>query len=637
MILMRKGCLFLFFLVIFSVKAEKIDSLRTLSQSATGIEKARVLNELSEAVVYTNPGESLKAGLQAYRLAEEQDDEAEKYKALKNVGYANGYLGNYPESIKNMEDGLAYYQSVGDSVKIAEALSDIGYLKIALSDFAEGARLYQQALTIREKIKDQKGISYSLNNLGALYWEWGKPDDALNYYMRALPYFRDNKLTEEYASILGNIGVIFKEKGDYEEALRYYRSCLELNQQIQHNIGIAKIQCNMALVYAEQSDYPKALELFRQSLEIRERIGEKEGLALSLHNMGMMYEKMGQVNKAIEYFQKSGKLSDSIGRKNLLLKNLEGLSAAYKKQENYQMAYYFLEKGKKLNDSIFNAEEHRQIEELKTKYESEKKTFEIKSLQQENEYQQFKLRKRKISIYVIIVVAVFSLLLVHLSYSRRKVLLDQKALLLEQKLLRLQMNPHFIFNSITAIQSYIFNNSKKDAVNYLSSFSSLMRLILENSATESICFVKELETLRFYLQLQGLRYPGKFDYAISVDENIDQENTLVPPMLGQPFIENAIEHGLKNISEKGRIEIRYILKNQTILIEIEDNGTGIYHDEKRNNGTHKSMAIGITKERLALLSRKQKDKLFFEIIDKSESGVGTGTIIRFSVPERKEF
>ena len=202
----------MFLLFAFAVKAEKMDSLRTLSQSASGIEKARILNQLSEAVVYTNPGESLAAGLQAYRIAEEQNEEAEKYKALKNMGYANGYLGNFAESVKNMEEGLAYYRSIGDSVKIAEALSDIGYLKIALSDFPAGAELYRQALAIREKINDRKGISYSLNNLGALYWEWGKPDDALDYYRRAIPYFREHNLTEEYASVLGNIGVILTGK-----------------------------------------------------------------------------------------------------------------------------------------------------------------------------------------------------------------------------------------------------------------------------------------------------------------------------------------------------------------------------------------------------------------------------------------
>jgi len=419
--------------------------------------------------------------------------------------------------------------------------------------------------------------------------------------------------------------------------LAYYRSALDLNRQIQHNIGIAKIQCNMALIYAEQGEYRKALELFRESLEIREDIGEKGGIALSLHNMGMMYKKMGQANKAIDYFQKSVILSDSIGSKNLLLRNLEGLSSAYKKLGNYEMAYSFLEKEKKLNDSIFNAESHRQIEELKTRYETGKKALEIVTLQQENQQQQIKLKKRKVSIFIVLGLAFFAFLLIHLSHVRRKAVLQQKTLLLEQKLLRLQMNPHFIFNSITAIQSYIFRNSKKDAVNYLSSFSSLMRLILENSATESICFVKELETLRFYLQLQTLRYPGKFDYAIAVDENIDQENTLIPPMLGQPFIENAIGHGLKHIPGKGKIDIHYSLKNNTIMVKIEDNGTGIHHDGTRNNGEHKSMAIGITKERLALLNRKQKNRLSFDIVDKSESGEGRGTIIRFSIPERKVF
>lgn len=633
----KTGCLFLFFLILFPVRAEKIDSLRLLSQSVSGIEKVRVLNQLSEAVVYTDPGESLEAGKQAWLLAKQQNDETEKYKALKNIGYANGYLGNFNESIQNMEEGLVYYRSVGDSVKIAEALSDIGYLKIALSDFEAGAELYRQALAIREKINDPKGISYSLNNLGALYWQWGKPDDALHYYLRAMPYFRDNKLTEEYASVLGNIGVIYSNQNEYDKALEYYKQSLELNKQIRHNIGIAKMQSNMAIIYADRGEHDKALDLFRQSAEIREQIGDREGLALSLHNTGKLYEKMDQADQSINFYRRSASLSETIGAKNILLKNLEGLSSAYKKQGDYKRAYEFLEKEKSLNDSIFNAESHRQIEELKTKYETEKKALEIKTLQQKNENQQLKLRRRSVSIYILLAIAVSVLLHIHLSHIRRKAVLEQKSLSIEQKLLRLQMNPHFIFNSITAIQSYIFNNSKKDAVNYLSSFASLMRLILENSATELIPFEKERKTLDFYLQLQSLRYPGKFEYSISIDEEIDPANTLIPPMLGQPFIENAIEHGLKNLSGKGKIDVHYRLKGETILFEVEDNGMGIYSDGSQNNGSHKSMAIGITKDRLALLNRKQKNKLSFEIIDKSEAGAGRGTIVRFSIPVRQEF
>ena len=625
------------FLVVNSAEADKIDSLKSIVNTVTGTEKIKVLNQLSEAIVYTDPGESLETGKQAYQLAEKKNNEPEKYKALKNIGYANGYLGNFTESIKNMEDGLVYYKSIGDSVKIAEALSDIGYLKIALSDFTAGAELYRQALAIREEINDSKGISYSLNNLGALYWQWGKTDDALAYYLKAEPYLKENNLTEEYATVQGNIGVIYKEKGDYQKALDYYKESLELNKQIRHNIGIAKMQSNMALIYSELNEKEKALELFRQSSEIRERIGDKEGLALSWVNTGTLYDEMDNSHKALEYYKKSVSLSEAIGAKHLMLKNYERMSSVYKKAGDYKLAFEFLEKSKTLNDSIFSAESHRQIEELKTKYETEKKALEILTLQQENESQQVVLKKRKIFIYIILAIAVFVLIQVHLSYIRRKAILERKTISLEQKLLRLQMNPHFIFNSISVIQSYVFNNSKKDAVNYLSSFASLMRLILENSATEFIPFEKEKKTLEFYLQLQSLRYPGKFDYSIFIEEQIDPENILIPPMLGQPFIENAIEHGLKNIVEKGRIEIRYLLDKENIIFEVEDNGLGIHNSVNTNNGNHKSMAIGITKDRLMILNRKQKNKLSFEIIDKSENGAGHGTIVRFTIPVRKQF
>lgn len=625
------------FLAAFSARADKIDSLRNAVDLTSGTDKIKTLNQLSEAVVYTDPGESLQIGQQAYLLAEQQNDEPGKYKALKNIGYANGYLGNFSESIKNMEDGLVYYRSIADSVKIAEALSDIGYLKIALSDFSTGAELYLQALAIREKINDSKGISYSLNNLGALYWQWGKPDDALQYYQQAVPFLKENNLTEEYATVLGNIGVIYKEKGDYKKALEYYQKCLELNKQINHNIGIAKMQSNIALIYAERGNLNEALQLLQTSAEIREKIGDKEGLSLAYHNTGSLYQKMNQPEKAIEFYKKSEKISNEIGSKALLLKNYAELASVHREKGNYQLAYDFLKKEKNLNDSIFTSESHKQIEELKTKYETEKKALEILSLQQKNESQQLVLKKRQIYIYIILVAAAFALLQVHLSYIRRKAILQRKTISLEQKLLRLQMNPHFIFNSISAIQSYIFNNSKKDAVNYLSSFASLMRLILENSATEFIPFEKEKRTLDFYLQLQSLRYPGKFDYFISVEDKIDPENILIPPMLGQPFIENAIEHGLKNISEKGKIEIRYSLNKKNVIFEVEDNGLGFNNTSNSNNGNHKSMAIGITKDRLAILNRKQKKKLSFDILDKSEAGNGHGTIVRFLIPVREQF
>lgn len=614
-----------------------IDSLRQAEQRATGDEKIRLLNQLSESVVYTNPLEALEFGEQAFLLAEKLNQEGEKFKALKNIGYANGYLGNYTKSMQNMEDGLSYYKSIGDSVKIAEALSDIGYLHIAMGNFTEGALLYRQALAIREKINDSKGIGYSLNNLGALYWEWKKPDDALQYYLQALPYLERDKQNDDYATILGNIGVIYKEKNEYEQALNYYTQSLKINQQRNHNIGIAKIQSNMAMVYAETGDYQKALELFDQSSAIRQEIGDKEGLALVWHNTASLYKKMKQINKAIDFFQRSEKLSRSIGSKNMLLKNYQGLSSIYQEQENFEQAFYYLQRSKSLSDSLFNAESHRQIEEIKTSYETEKKALQIENLQKKNENQQLLLDRRRNYFYVVITISFFILVFIHYSYLRRKAILKQKTALIEQKLLRVQMNPHFIFNSISAIQSYIFSNSKKDAVNYLSSFASLMRLILENSATETILFEKEKQTLEFYLQLQSLRYPDKFSYQIIVDPAIDPENTLIPPMLGQPFIENAIEHGLKNISEPGQITIRYYLKGNQLFFEVEDNGIGI-SNHKSNSSNHKSMALSISRDRLELINRKQSHQVSFEISDLSTTNPSMrGTLVRFCIPLKKMF
>jgi tetratricopeptide (TPR) repeat protein len=150
---MRYLCLLLFFSIsnICFPQVVIIDSLRQLSLELSGIERAKVLNKLSEAVVYTDPSEALKVGQEAFDLAEDLKNDAEKYEALRNIGYANGYTGNFHESIKNMEEGLVYYRSVKDSVNIAKALSDIGYLNIALSDISTGIEYYEEALDLYKK------------------------------------------------------------------------------------------------------------------------------------------------------------------------------------------------------------------------------------------------------------------------------------------------------------------------------------------------------------------------------------------------------------------------------------------------------------------------------------------------------
>jgi len=230
---------------------------------------------------------------------------------------------------------------------------------------------------------------------------------------------------------------------------------------------------------------------------------------------------------------------------------------------------------------------------------------------------------------------VFAIAIIYLFTSRKR--LKDRILRYEQQVLLSQMNPHFVFNSLTAIQSYIFRNEPHTASKYLASFAKLTRLILENSRCELCSLEREIATLKLYLDLQKLRFEGRFDYTITVAEQIDPDATLIPPMLAQPLIENAIEHGLSGINWAGKIEIRYTLtKPKQLVIEVEDNGIGIEKSrevQESKGKQYRSLATEITKERIKNLKKLGNSGIKLNITDKSTlSGNTSGTIAQIVIP-----
>lgn len=219
--------------------------------------------------------------------------------------------------------------------------------------------------------------------------------------------------------------------------------------------------------------------------------------------------------------------------------------------------------------------------------------------------------------------------------EKRKTELNKKIANIESQALRAQMNPHFIFNTLSSIQHYISNNDTDAALKYLSKFAKLMRKIMDNSKQQMISVAEEINALELYLELETMRFDKKFIHTITVDKEIDQTYDRIPSMLIQPYVENAIIHGLLPMQGNGKITITLEKQNDTILCTIEDNGIGREKSmefKKNRVQQHKSMGMSITKERLDILNSSLNSNINAEIIDIFENGKASGTKVRLIIP-----
>lgn len=207
---------------------------------------------------------------------------------------------------------------------------------------------------------------------------------------------------------------------------------------------------------------------------------------------------------------------------------------------------------------------------------------------------------------------------------------------LKQRVLRSQMNPHFIFNSLTSIQSFIIRSDATMASKYLNSFARLIRLILESSRHDYISLKNEIDILNYYLDIQKMRFSDNFNFSFEIDPDLDLERIKIPPMLAQPFIENSIEHGIQHLEKMGELNIKFVKKEARLMIELRDNGIGREASEKLNKDNifaSKSLSTAIINDRLTALNKYAKDIISYNIIDlKDEQNEATGTQVIISIP-----
>jgi sensor histidine kinase YesM len=334
--------------------------------------------------------------------------------------------------------------------------------------------------------------------------------------------------------------------------------------------------------------------------------------------------------------------------------NLSKLNAG---QGNFQKAFEYHQLFLLMKDSVLNEETARQLNELKTKYESGQKDKQIILLEKEKEIQakemqrQATLNKAYVGGFILLLIVAALVLYIFRQRLRLTARTNQvkeadfKRQLneLETKALRAQINPHFLFNCMNAIDLMILKGQSENASAYLAKFSCLVRQILENSETPAVTLESEIALLESYMQLEELRLPGRICYKIVVDKSVGAESTYMPSMVLQPVVENAIWHGIvhKDNGEKGNIFIDVQAGDKELLCTIEDDGVGRERAQQLRKKTimhHKSLGMKITEDRLRLRSGKDASECI-QITDLKDSlnhAIGTRVTIRIPIAEQHD-
>ncbi|MFP4023883.1 MAG: histidine kinase [Thiohalospira sp.] len=542
-------------------------------------------------------------------------------------------MGDLPEALEYMNKSLHLYQELNSKNGIAALKLSIGAVYVHISAYSLAQEYIHKSLEYYEKTDKHFELGNAYMTLSGIYIYIKEYKLGKEYIEKAIEHYE--KINFKYG-ICGsklNRAIILHEEKKYKECISEFDDVIELATEIKANFYLADSWIYVGSSYLKIGNHAKAKDYLFKVTEMKNV--NSQLLLESFLYLGDLFASQENYQEAIKYAQKVVDESKKLMLTRNTMEAYERLAAYYSKVSNYKEAFDLQKMANALKDSIFDSEKTKQLQKLEAIYQTQKKQQQIEILENENQIQQLKLQKTNIkyvsAIALLLIISGGLILLIR--NSRLKVKADN--IKLEQKLLRTQMNPHFIFNAIAAIQHYIVKNRSLEASSYLSSFAKLMRSILQNSREEVVSLETEIQTIEDYLNLQRLRLDGNLEYKIQgKEELLDSEDFAIPPMLLQPFIENAIEHGImKTQEQKGKIDISFKKEQKKLYIEIVDDGIGRENAKINKDNQHQSFATDITNQRIKSMRKAYKKEIHFNIIDlKNNENIPIGTKVIFELP-----
>ncbi len=561
---------------------------------------------------------------------------SQAYRLLSNV-----YLheNNKDSAVVANYKAIMFAKRSNSKLEIALCLHQSAITHAQFSNIQEAVTQELLALQVVEKLSNQYYECVFNRFIAELSLDAGNLREAENYLRKC--QLKSGRISSKRLKLENDIlrARIEIRKGFPNEVLVFLPASVKGLEQLKDYTALGEAWMVLGESYNAAGQIQQSLDAFNTSLTYFDNSGEQEKMAGVYHQIGLVFLSKKDLVKAEKNILKSILIRNEIKERTRINESYFALSNVYAAQGKKQLAYdylrrhndflrgnYFSIDSKKIEDlTQTNSREERErlIETQEEKLQKELKEKEILKLQSD---------RQLLGISIVIAIFFLSAVSVFFIIRQRNTLQEQRESEMSQTLLRSQMNPHFIFNALSVIQSYIYENTPEKTSKFLVNFSRLIRLILENSPKEFITIDIEKEILSKYLTTQKLRFEDRFNFVIDINEELLFKRALIPPMITQPFIENSIEHGQLHTIEHGIIEIQMKEHLGMLYIEINDNGVGRTKSGKiKKNKTHRSMAIDITRERIEILNKKYKGKgsLTIEDFDKKNK---TGTRVIICLP-----
>lgn len=579
---------------------------------------------------------------------------------------------NLEKSIQFVTDALTESRSRKENAEVYETLGDI-YLRWKQYDLAvtnyrislQSANLnevylklakaytlnknYQESVTTYNAISKGELSNWQTvilhEGLGDTYYNIKEYDKALDNYKKGLTIATDYLIKPKVTDLNSKIAQTYDAQGKQETAEGFYENSLNLASQENEKRALEE-KVKVADFKNKKSDFKDEIELRKEAIEdIKEierdsAIGIESALTVQKQNykIGNAYYLQKDFGKAITYLEKS---IDEASTKNDLVVEKDAkrkLSEVYSSAGEYDKALETYKEYTELVEALYVKKEQEIVRAAKLSRDISNQQSRITSLETDRQLSQSKYQltteRNKRQQWVIYSLIGGLLLVLVMAYVMYKYIKQQRLAnnLLALKSLRSQMNPHFIFNALNSVNSFIASSDERTANKYLSDFSFLMRAVLENSEEDFIPLEKEIELLELYTKLEHFRFQDKFDYQIIVNDDVDVSSYQIPPMLLQPYIENAVWHGLRYKEEKGSLNITISKKSHSeITITITDDGIGRERSKALktdNQKKHNSKGMSNIKKRVSILNNMYKDKVDVFIDDFQTKGdAGTQVIV----------